>query len=117
MPGQQYKAAALARAQELGLAHTQVRDMGYAAIAGLAGVMLGLPGNTSPADFFYRNIRAAVANELKAAAVTAAQHSARDSMVAAIRAQWGEATLEIDPEGRYVIDLHGGELPGLGVNP
>jgi len=115
MPGQQYKAAALARAQELGLTHLQVRDMGYTAIAGLSGVMLGLPGNTSPADFFYQSVRASVANELRAAAITTAQHTARDNMVAAIRSQWGEATLEIDAEGRYVIDLHGGELPGLGV--
>ena len=58
-----YETIAIFKCIAAGTKAEDVGAMGYAQIAGLAGVTLGKNGE-SPADFFYVNVRRKVANDL-----------------------------------------------------
>ena len=78
-----YETVALAKATEQGLTAADVRALGYAAIAALAGVELG-PNGESPADFFYIQVRNYVANELHAGAAQALKARQREKLEASL---------------------------------
>ena len=100
----EYETAALAKARKDGLAATEVRALGYAAIAALAGVKLG-PNGESPEDFFYRAVRAYVAGELEGeeaeAAIAAKEADLKAFMV--LNPKFDGLDVYRDDEGNLVV--------------
>jgi hypothetical protein len=95
----QYTETGIANATAEALSAAEVRAMPYAGIAALCGVVLGQPGNTSPADFFY--------------VAEAAQIAAALDVISA-QAQWDKMELALQAAGLSVaqILLDIGQRPG-----
>lgn len=105
----QYVMTALANARSQELDYEDVLRLDYPGLAALAGVVLG-PGGTSPADYFWRQIRKRVANVLMAEQFEARRAAAREELQAAARRLYPRATVVRDTHNKYVVNLRGDEL-------
>lgn len=105
-----YEDGAYTMAQQQGLASVDVAALGYAAIAGLAGVTLtGVNEDESPDDFFYSAVRHAVVERLARDEWQAARDQAISRMMTLVTNEpgWGAATCEWDNDGRLAIVIPG----------
>ena len=95
-----YDEKALNTARNRSLTAAEVRALDYRQVAQLAGVTVKPDGN-SPADFFWRNVRHAVATELEREETATRREGVRSQLESFLRASLGAETAEVvvTPDG------------------
>ena len=97
-----YEAKLLAAAHKDGLTASVVAKLSYVGTAPLCGVTIK-PNGDSPADFFYENIRRAVARDLAREEWLATVEGTRADIEATLLSAGVSGRVYVDEEGNIVV--------------